>query len=83
MNTLKQKFKSRKLWAAIAGVLIGIATIFGLDQNVVNTVAGAVTAVVSLATYIIAEGKIDVARLQNTVDSVKDAVDNVREPEAE
>ena len=34
METLKQKLSSRKLWAAIIGILTGIAMIFGLDGEV-------------------------------------------------
>lgn len=56
---IKQKLSSRKLWAAVAGVVTGLAMVFGLDETVINTVAGAVVSVVSVMTYIITEGKID------------------------
>ena len=47
MEILK-KFKSRKLWVAVIGVLMGVAMIFGVDPNVAETVSGAVVAVVSV-----------------------------------
>ena len=75
MNTLKQKFSSRKLWAAIIGLLTGIAMIFGLDGEVIETVSGAVVAVGSIVAYIAAEGKIDAERVKATVEKVQDAAE--------
>lgn len=75
METLKRKFSSRKLWAAIVGVLTGIAMIFGLDGEIVETVSGAIVAVGSIVAYITAEGKIDAARVKDAVDKVQDAVE--------
>lgn len=57
-----QKLTSRKLWMAIAGVAVGIATILGVDGSDVNVVAGAVTSMASIITYIITEGKVDAVR---------------------
>ena len=79
METLKRKLSSRKLWAAIAGVIAGLAMVFGLDENVISTVSGAVVSVVSLVTYIIAEGKVDAAAVKNTTQNVQNAVDVVKE----
>ena len=58
-----QKLTSRKLWMALAGVCVGVATILGVDASDVNVVAGAVTSLASVITYIVMEGKVDVARL--------------------
>lgn len=80
METLKQKLSSRKLWAAIVGILTGIAMIFGLDGDVIETVSGAVVTVGSVAAYILAEGKIDAERVKNAVDKVQDAVDILDNP---
>ena len=76
MEILK-KFKSRKLWVAVIGVLMGVAMIFGVDPNVAETVSGAVVAVVSVVTYIITEGKIDAAAVGDAAQKVQDAVDAV------
>ena len=75
METLKQKLSSRKLWAAIAGFIMGIAMVFGLDENVINTMSGAVVAVGSIVAYIAAEGKIDAARVKDAVEKVQYAVE--------
>lgn len=75
METLKQKLSSRKLWAAIIGILTGIAMIFGLDGEVIETVSGAAVAVGSVVAYIAAEGKIDAERVKVTVEKVQDATE--------
>lgn len=76
MEVLKQKMTSRKLWAAVVGVVMGLAMVFGLDEGTVNTVAGAVVSLASLLTYIITEGKVDAERVKETVESVQDAIES-------
>lgn len=73
MKTLLQKLQSRKLWAAVVGVVTGLALIFGLDQNVINTVSGAVVAIGSVITYIIAEGRIDAAAVKAAIEAAEKA----------
>jgi uncharacterized membrane protein len=63
----KEKLSSRKLWAAIVGVVMGVAMVFGLDESTITDVAGAVVSIVSLMTYIITEGKIDAAAAEKLV----------------
>ena len=55
----KRKLSSRKLWAAIAGVVTGLAMVFKLDESTISSVAGAVVSVASVVSYIITEGKLD------------------------
>lgn len=74
MKKLGDKLKSRKLWAAVVGVIMGVAMVFGLDENTVTTVAGAVTALVSVVTYIVAEGKIDADAVKNAAQQAQDAL---------
>lgn len=62
---MKSKLTSRKFWAAILGVIVGVATIFGLDESVWQTVAGSIVTLVSALGYILAEGSIDKARMNN------------------
>lgn len=57
----KRKLSSRKLWAAVAGVVAGLAMVFGLDENTITTVSGAVVSAASVVAYILAEGKVDEA----------------------
>lgn len=55
----KRKLSSRKLWAALAGVISGLVMIFGLDEEIISTVAGSVVSVASIITYILSEAKVD------------------------
>lgn len=61
---LRRKLSSRKLWAAVAGVVTGLAMVFGLDEGVISNVAGAVVSAASVVAYILAEGKVDAAAAQ-------------------
>lgn len=55
----KRKLSSRKLWAAIAGIVTGLSMVFGLDESTISSVAGAVVSVTSVVSYIITEGRVD------------------------
>lgn len=79
METLKRKLSSRKLWAAAAGIVTGLAMVFGLEESVISSAAGAVVAVASVITYIITEGRVDAAAVKNAAESVQDAVEAVKE----
>jgi len=71
---IKQKLSSRKLWAAVAGVVTGLAMVFGLDETVISTVAGAIVAVMSVFTYIVTEGKVDAERIKNTIEDIQESI---------
>ena len=64
----KRKLSSRKLWAAIAGIVTGLAMVFGLDESTISSVAGAVVSVASVVSYIITEGKLDAAGVKKATD---------------
>lgn len=61
MNTILRKLSSRKLWVAIVGVVVGIATAFGIEGNEYTEIAGIVTAAASVVAYITGESRIDAA----------------------
>ena len=63
----KRKLSSRKLWAAIAGVVAGLAMVFKLDESTISSVAGAVVSMASVVSYIITEGKVDAESVKKTV----------------
>lgn len=75
--SIKDKLKSRKLWAAIAGVVTGLAMVFRLDESVINTVAGAVVAVSSVVSYIVTEGRIDAAAVGTAAEAVEAAANKI------
>ena len=79
METLKMKLTSRKLWAAVAGLVAGLAMVFGLDENTINTVAGAIVSVASVITYIVTEGKVDAEGVKNAVESVQEVVEVIQD----
>ena len=63
----KRKLSSRKLWAAIAGVVTGLAMVFKLDESTISSVAGAVVSMASVVSYIITEGKVDAESIKKTM----------------
>ena len=75
----KRKLSSRKLWAAVAGIVTGLAMVFGLDEGTISSVAGAVVSVASVVAYIITEGKVDAESVKKAVESVQDAAGAVRD----
>lgn len=71
----KRKLSSRKLWAAIAGIVAGLAMVFGLDENTISTVAGAVVSAASVVAYILGEAKADAAGAANGIfDALKETL---------
>ncbi len=64
----KRKLSSRKFWAAMAGIVTGLAMVFGLDESTISSVAGAVVSVASVVSYIITEGKVDAAGVKKAAD---------------
>ena len=77
MKTMYNKLKSRKLWAAIAGIIAGLAMVFGLDEGVITSVSGAIVSVASVITYIITEGKIDAAAVGQAAENVQGAINAI------
>lgn len=71
MATLIQKLSSRKLWVAIVGVIVGIASAFGLNESEWTQVAGIVTSAVSIAAYIFGEAAVDAARNNKTTEETE------------
>ena len=79
MGEILEKLKSRKLWLAVGGMCAGIALAFGVDASDLQTVAGAVTTLVSAVVYILAEGKVDAIAMEGASAQIRDAVDAVAE----
>lgn len=77
MSNVIRKLTSRKLWLAIAGVTTGIAMILGVNGSDITSVAGAVTALASVITYIITEGKIDAESVKTAAENTQSAVETI------
>ena len=82
MRTFWQKVTSRKFLAALVGIITGLAMVFGLDQNIITTISGAVMALASVIVYIATEGKIDAAAVGEAAKKVEDARDALEKGEA-
>lgn len=82
----KRKLSSRKLWAAVAGVVTGLAMVFRLDEGTISSVAGAVVSAASVVAYIITEGKVDAEGVKKAVEDVQaaaGALDSADKPAAD
>ena len=77
MKEVLRKLSSRKLWMAIAGVASGIAMAFGADGTEINSVAGAVTVLFSVVTYIYTEGKVDAESVKNAIVAVQEGIETI------
>ena len=75
MKTPKEKLTSRKFLAAVAGVISGLAMVFGLDEHIIGQVSGAIVSVASVVSYIVTEGKIDAAAVGQAAEDVAEAVE--------
>lgn len=83
-RTILDKLKSRKLWAAIVGVIVGLAAAYGIDGNEYAEVAGIVTSAVSVISYIFAEARVDAAAsVPIILPEVKSAEEKPMESEGE
>lgn len=68
----KAKLTSRKLWAAVVGIVVGLAAAFGLQENEYAQMAGLVGSIVSAISYICGEAAVDVARANDTTDDTEE-----------
>ena len=57
----KQKLTSRKLWLAVAGLIVGVLALFGVNADMAQQVSGVIMALGSVVAYIVGEGLVDAA----------------------
>lgn len=72
MINWKQKLSSRKLWAAVVGVIVGLAAAFGIEENEYAQIVGVVGSVVSAVSYIFGESAVDAAREKNSTEETQE-----------
>ena len=64
-RSILEKLKSRKLWMAIVGVVMGVAMAFGVEgteiERIFAMISGALTAISSINAFINGEAKVDAA----------------------
>ena len=56
-----QKLTSRKLWLAVAGLVVGVLLLFGVSQGVTQQISGVIMSLGSVIAYIVGEGLVDAA----------------------
>lgn len=83
MSDILRKLSSRKLWLAIAGVACGLAMVLGVDTSEIEAVAGAVTALASVITYIVTEGKIDAEGVKSAIIEIQNGAEAIERTEDE
>ncbi|MBR6029112.1 MAG: hypothetical protein IKP40_08470 [Clostridia bacterium] len=57
----KRKLLSRKLWMAVAGLVSGVMTAFGLEENAAAQASALILAAASVLGYLLGEGLADAA----------------------
>ena len=62
MREIRRKLSSRRMWAAVIGVIVGLAAAFGIEENEYAQIVGVVGSVVSAVSYIFGESAVDAAR---------------------
>ena len=75
MNNIIRKLGSRKLWVAIAGIAAGIAVALGADGSDIQSLAGAITTLISSVVYIVVEGRIDAESVKVAIEATQEAVE--------
>lgn len=70
-SVIFQKLTSRKLWAALIGVIVGLAAAFGIEENEYAQIVGVVGSVVSVVSYIFGEASVDAARETNKTEETQ------------
>ncbi len=78
-NDILRKLTSRKFIAAAAGFVSGLSMVFGLDGEIITSVAGAVVSTASVVSYILAEGKIDAEGVKNAIEDAQQAADTIKD----
>lgn len=79
MKILMSKLSSRKFWMALIGVVIGIMIAEGEDVSVIQTVAGGVASTLSVLSYILMEGGIDIVRAKSAESGSQQPVKETKE----
>lgn len=83
MKAFFQKLTSRKFIVTAVIVAIGLAIALGVNASTIDRLIGAVTSLVSGVCYLVAEGKIDVARIQNVIEKAQEVAETIEEAKDE
>lgn len=67
-DTIIRKLTSRKLWIAVVGIVVGLATAFGIEENDYAQIVGTVGSIVSAIAYIMGESLVDASNKVEVVE---------------
>lgn len=70
-----EKFKSRKFLMALLSVIVGLMGMFGVADNTIEMVSSIALVLMPIITYIITEGKIDAAAVNQALSVIDDITD--------
>lgn len=70
-----QKLTSRKLWIAVVGIVVGLATAFGIPENEYAQIAGVIGSIASGIAYIFGEASIDKSNKIDTTETAEEDFD--------
>lgn len=62
----KEKLTSRKFWLAVIGLVTAVGAAFGLPDMTIEQLAAIITAGGTVIAYIIGEGMVDAARIDQS-----------------
>lgn len=62
---MKAKLTSRKFWMAVAGLVVGVLSLFNVDANTTQQISGVVMALGSVVSYVVGEGFVDAASIKS------------------
>ena len=68
----KRKLSSRKMWAALIGVVMSVMVMFNAPEEEQAKVTGLITACSTLIIYILAESNVDAKHTVNTIENHED-----------
>lgn len=74
-----KKLTSRKFLMTVAGVITGIVIIAGGDEQDASIISGSVVTIISIVSYMIAEGKVDIARVSQALKEADKIVDVIND----
>ena len=69
-RTLKEKLQSRKFWACIALMVVGVCGMVGLNDNTTAIIAFVIMEIVAVGMYVITEGYIDAVHAKELLQAI-------------
>ena len=69
-----RKLTSRKLWVAVVGIVVGVATAFGITDNDYAPIVGTIGSIMSAVAYILGESFVDSNNKVELIETVTNSI---------